>query len=542
MDANEDKQWHELGAGELLGRIASDAQNGLGERAAAERLQKYGANALPEEERKSMWRVFARQFQSPLIYILFVAAVLAFALGKRGDAVVILLVVVINSVIGTFQEGRAERSMAALRKLSALKVRVVRDGHEKVIEAGELVPGDVLLLAAGDGVGADARVIEHAALEAAEAALTGESLPVVKNANPLPSETLLADRRNMVYSGTHVTAGRGRAVVVATGTATEVGKIARMTQTAEEPKTPLEMRIAQFGRYLVGAAVVIFVSVVGIGLGRGMPPTEIFMVAISQMVSMVPEGLPVAMTIALAVGMQRMARRGAVVRRLAAVETLGSTNVICSDKTGTLTRNEMTVVAIWLPDGRSFEVSGGGYAPEGNFTLEGAEVKANEDPGLRPLLESAALCNDAQLIPPDNEDSRWRTLGDPTEASLLTAALKGCLLPEDLRRDFPRRSEIPFDSTTKLMATAHSTAGKGERVCIKGAPEEVLRLCGEAQAAGNRVKLDEAMRAASTAAGEKFAGRALRLLGVAEAQGPMDPTVGFQQFQGRAVFLGLVGQ
>ena len=317
--------WHNLPAGEALARLASEPAQGLTRDEALRRLAQHGPNTLPKAERRSLWRVFARQFASPLIYILFVAAVIAFAMGHRGDAAVILVVVLVNAVIGTFQEGRAERSMEALRRLSALKVRVRRSGQEESIEARDLVPGDLLLLAAGDAVGADARLLEAAALEAAEAALTGESLPVAKHPEPLPEDTSLADRRNMVYSGTHIAAGRGAAVVAATGLATEVGKIARLTATAADPKTPLELRIQQFGRYLVGAALSIFALVVAFGLLRGMPFLEILMVAISQMVSMVPEGLPVAMTIALAVGMQRMAKRGAIVRRLAAVETLGST-------------------------------------------------------------------------------------------------------------------------------------------------------------------------------------------------------------------------
>ena len=379
-------QWHNLSPDEALARLRVNPAQGLSRDEVARSLAEHGPNTLPEAARRPLWRVFARQFASPLIYILFVAAVIAFAMGHRGDAAVILIVVVINAVIGTFQEGRAERSMEALRRLSALKVRVRRGGLEQSIEARDLVPGDLVLLSAGDAVGADARLLEAAALEAAEAALTGESLPVAKHPEPLPEDASLADRRNMVYSGTHIAAGRGLAVVVATGLATEVGKIVRLTAGAPDPKTPLELRIAQFGRNLVGTALGVFALVVAVGLLRGLPFLEILMVAISQMVSMVPEGLPVAMTIALAVGMQRMAKRGAIVRRLSAVETLGSTSVICSDKTGTLTKNEMTVTTLWLPGGRQIEISGAGYSPEGKLLEAGRELAANDDPGLRPLL------------------------------------------------------------------------------------------------------------------------------------------------------------
>lgn len=535
--------WHSLSGDDACRQADGDAHGGLARDEAATRLARFGANTLPEAERRPLWRVFARQFASPLIYILFVAAVIAFAVGHRSDAVVILIVVILNAVIGTVQEGRAERSMEALRRLSALKVRVLRGGKEEIIEARDLVPGDIVLLSAGDAVGADGRLIEAAALEAAEAALTGESLPVTKHPEPLPADTSLADRRNMVYSGTHIASGRGKAVVVATGLATEVGKIAKLTSTAVEPKTPLEQRIQQFGRYLVGASIGVFTLVVAFGLLRGLPFLEILMVAISQMVSMVPEGLPVAMTVALAVGMQRMARRGAIVRRLAAVETLGSTSVICSDKTGTLTKNEMTVTALWLPGGRQIEITGAGYAPEGKFLENSSELAANDDPDLRPLLEAVALCNDAQLVPPDDSDPRWRTLGDPTEAALLTLTLKGCIELDVLRREWPRRAEIPFDSATKMMATQHGHTNKANRVFIKGAPEILLDLCGRARSGGEARPLEDSLRQQTLAAANDLAGRALRCLAVAEADATeIDEAAGFTQFKGKTTFLGLVGQ
>jgi Ca2+-transporting ATPase len=534
--------WHSLTASDALESLRS-SPHGLSTGEAAVLLARVGPNALPAAKHKSLALVFGRQFASPLIYILFIAAAIAFAVGKRGDAGVILLVVFVNALIGTFQEGRAERSMEALRRLSTLKVRVLRGGREELIEARDLVPGDLMLLAAGDAVAADARLLEAAALEAAEAALTGESLPVAKDPEPLPADTQLADRRNMVYSGTHIAAGRGRAVVVATGTHTEVGRIASLTASAEEPKTPLERRIAQFGRYLGAAAIALFVVVITFGLLRGLPFVEILMVAISQMVSMVPEGLPVAMTIALAVGMQRMAARKAVVRRLAAVETLGSTSIICSDKTGTLTKNEMTVTALWLPGGRTVEVTGAGYSPEGRFLENSHEISSGNDPDLRALLEAGALCNDAQLVPPDNTDPRWRALGDPTEAALLTLALKGCLEPDQLRRDWPRRAEIPFDSASKMMAAQHGHTHQPNRVFIKGAPEIVLDLCGAARIGGEQRPFDANLGRQALSVADGFASRALRLLAVAEIHGgQMDETAGFAQFRGKATLLGLVGQ
>lgn len=529
--------WHSQPIEAVLAEIPSNP-DGLTSHEAKQRLARVGPNLLPQKERRSRWFIFFRQFNSPLIYILFLAALLAFAMDKRGDAGVILLVVFLNAVIGSFQENRAERSMEALRRLSKITVRALRDGKDEMIEAHGLVPGDILLLSAGDAVGADARLVEIAELEVAEAAITGESLPVGKHLEVLPVEAPLAERSNMVYAGTHITAGRGRAVVVATGSSTEIGTIAKLTESAIQPKTPLEVRLAQFGRYLVVVALVVFVTVIFLGVLRKLPFADIFMVAISELVSMVPEGLPVAMTIALAVGMQRMAARGTIVRRLAAVEALGSTSVICSDKTGTLTRNEMTVTAIWLPGREPIEVTGVGYNPEGNFREAGRDFTPGKDSSVVRLLESVALCNDAELAAPAHDDKRWRPLGDPTEAALLTLTQKAGISPEDLRRRFPRQAEIPFDSAAKMMATQH-----GSRIVIKGAPEEVLASCQKIRL-GDAVKpIDEAMRNEVESAAVTLGNQALRLLAVAEAEGAaLNPHGGFAQLRGHATFLGMVGQ
>jgi Ca2+-transporting ATPase len=534
--------WHQISISALCSRLDVDCETGLEQVDIEARIGKYGLNALPESETRPLWRVMLGQFTSPLIYILFVAAVIAYISGHRGDSIVILVVVLLNAVIGTVQEGRAERSMEALRRLSNLKVRVIRDGLEEDIEAQNLVPGDIMLLAAGDGIGADARLIEEAALEVAEAALTGESLPVGKRVDELPRDTPLADRHNMVYSGTHITAGRARAVVTATGTATEVGQIANLTAGAEDPKTPLELRLEEFGRYILKAAAALFVLVMGLGFARGLPPVEVLMVAISQLVSMVPEGLPVAMTIMLAVGMQRMAKRGAIVRRLSAVETLGSTSIICSDKTGTLTKNEMTVTSLWLPIGRQIAVTGTGYSPVGTLKEGEREIWISTDPDLRSLLEAAALCNDAQLVPPDQSDPRWRSLGDPTEAALLTLAIKGGVELSELRQASPRHQEIPFDSASKLMATQHGRGASG-RVYIKGAPEEVLALCPRVSRNGESAPADTFFRDTFDAVSTELGESALRLIAVAMIDDcAIDNAAGFSQFQSRATFLGLVGQ
>jgi magnesium-transporting ATPase (P-type) len=538
-DRNPDSRtsWHALDAAVVVARLESRVAGGLSADSVKERTALHGPNALPEPPKRSVYMVFLHQFRSPLIYILFIAAALAGALGNLDDGAVILAVVMVNALIGTYQERRAERSMAALRRLSTLHVRVLRDGREQDIEARGLVPGDILLLAAGDAIGADARLIEAASFEVAEAALTGESVPVSKGSGALPEATVLADRRDMVFSGTYATAGRARAVVTATGTHTEIGAIARMTEEAEEPRTPLELRIAQFGRYLVVAALVLFAVVVILGLLRGMPFADVVMVAISQMVSMVPEGLPVAMTIALAVGMQRMAGRGAIIRRLAAVETLGSTTVICSDKTGTLTRNEMTVGALWLPAGRRIEVGGIGYSPRGVLTdcdAGGGKPLDAADAAVKELLQAAALCNDSELVPPGDDTAQWAVLGDPTEAALLVAATKAGIDYQALRGQAPRETELPFDSDSKMMATRHRIADAPRRVYIKGAPEAVLRLC----TADGPVILQAARGEA-----ESMAGRALRVLAVATvADDALDAAGGFDALAGRASLLGLIGQ
>ena len=534
--------WHALSTEEVATFLEVDTLKGLSDAEALARLEQYGPNSLPETKRKPHIAIFLHQFRSPLIYLLLAAAGAAFFLGEGQDASVILVVVLLNAVIGAFQEGRAARSLDSLRRLATMKVRALRGGHEVMIEARLVVPGDLLLLAPGDGVAADARLIEAKAVESSEAALTGESLPVAKDTVRCSQELQLTDRRNMLYAGTHVTAGRAKAIVVTTGLGTELGHIAKLTTTAIEPKTPLERRIHQFGMYLVAVSVVLFFLIIGIGMLRGLSFNQIFMIAISQMVSIVPEGLPVAMTIALAVGVQRMARRGAIVRRLSAVETLGATSVICSDKTGTLTRNEMTVTSIFLARGERIQVTGAGYAPEGKFLAADREIEINGDKDLLSLLTASVLCNDANLTRPDSTDNRWRAIGDPTEAALLTLALKSGMSLESTRRESPRKAELPFDSAVKMMATQHHRQ-EGALVFIKGAPEFVLDLCGFYQSHGDSLPIDADRRRVIRDEAEQMAAQALRLLAFAVVNGvSIDGRPGFAAFRGQAVFIGLVGQ
>lgn len=529
------RTWHALSVDEAIGALESDRDAGLDTAESRRRLAELGPNALPEPRQRSLASIFIGQFKSPLIYLLFLAAGTAFLLGHRSDAIVIYVVVLLNAIIGTVQEGRAERSLAALRKLATHRVRVVREGLELVIDARELVPGDMVLLEAGDAITADGRVLESAALQVAEAALTGESAPVTKSNAPVAPDTPLADRADMVYAGTYVTGGRARTVVVATGLDAEVGRIAALAETAIVPKTPLAHRIEQFGRYIIVVAAAIFVLITAIGVLHGMTFGDIVMIGISQVVGMIPEGLPVAMTIALAVGVQRMVRRRAVVRRLAAVETLGSTTIICTDKTGTLTRNEMTVVALLVPPDRELVVGGNGNEPKG--TLDGA---ARDHAAARELLEAVVLCNDAQLQPVEGKLT-WKPLGDPTEVALLVLAVKGGVVPSDLRRRLPRIAEIPFDPAAKMMATQHRST-RGPFVVIKGAPELILELCGTQGESGRETSFDNVARDRIRAAANRMAERALRVLGVAVVDDTEIDGLSFAPFRGRARFLGLVGQ
>ena len=515
----------------LMEQLGSNVDTGLTLAAVAARAAEYGPNSLPERPRPSVGWQLLRQFKSPLIYILLLAAMLAAMLGQWGDGVVILGVVLLNALIGTFQEGRAERSMAALRSLAALQVRVQREGHQHLVAARDLVPGDILLLAAGDAVGADARLIRAVGLAVVEASLTGEAAPVNKDPTVIAESVGLADRRNMVFSNTYVTAGRARAVVTAIGSNTEVGIIAGATVAASEPQTPLEVRIRQFGRNLVFAAMALFAAVLAAGLARGLPWSEVLLVAIAQVVSLVPEGLPVAMTIALAVGMGRMARQGALIRRLSAVETLGAVTVICTDKTGTLTRNEMTVSHLWLPEGQGIAVSGIGYAPVGELT--GTEFAASSEDILA-LVQAAALCNNAGLVAPAGAVSHWTVTGDPTEAALLVVAAKAGVDLAALRQAHPRIAELPFDADAKLMATRHRDSKGNYTVYVKGAPEAVLRLCSGL--------CEDDLHAARLAA-DAMAGSALRVLAVASMGDiALASATGFGGLGEKGTLLGLVGQ
>jgi Ca2+-transporting ATPase len=494
--------WHARDAGDAVHRLDSDMQRGLGAAEVRARLQRYGSNVLPQARGPGWAARFLRQFRSPLVGLLAAAALLAFALDQRIDAIVICGVILLGAVLGAVHEGRAEWAVAALARLTRAPSRVVRDGRELEVASAELVPGDVILCAAGDAIAADARILDAQRLGVDESALTGESAPVAKSVTALPESTVLAERACMLYAGTQITSGRARALVVATGMQSELGRLARLTVGDPGARTPLEQRLDRLGRGLLLLALVVFAIIVGLGTWRDMPAGELWMVAISQLVSTVPEGLPVALTIALAIGVQRMAARRAIVRRLAAVETLGSTSVICSDKTGTLTCNEMTVVSLCLPAGRDVAVEGVGYEPSGALRGGQGLCDASTDLALRELVDAAVLCNDADVVL--DADGRWRALGDPTEAALVTLARKCHVDVGELRARHPRTAELPFDPSARRMATEHG----GARTIVKGAPEVVLPAClGDG---------DDWLRRA-----EALAARGLRVLALAVAEQPL---------------------
>jgi Ca2+-transporting ATPase len=522
--------WHALSVDAVLSTLSS-ARRGLAKVEVQQRLERDGPNELQAAARVSPWRILLEQFKNVLILILLVATLVSAFLGHGVETIAIAVIVVFAVVLGFIQEYRAERAIEALREMAAPTVIVIRDGREMEIAARDLVQGDIILLQAGDKVAADARLLESVNLQTDEAALTGESLPVHKKIKALPEEALsLGDRSNMVFGGTIVTYGRGRGIVVATGMNTEVGQIAEMLQTVETGRTPLQRNLDRVGRVLAQAALGIVAVVVAVGFFRDEPLLEMFIFGIALAVAAVPEALPAVVTISLAIGVQRMVKRNALVRRLPAVETLGSTSVICSDKTGTLTRDEMTVRRLRTHD-RTVLVSGSGYEPQGELFVNGSAVEPSELE--MELLTAGALVCDAHLV--EEEDGGWELKGDPTEGAIIVAAAKVSLHKADLDDRFPRVDEIPFTSESKRMTTLH-TLGDGRVAYAKGAPEVVLESCSRQLTSQGEVTLEEVDRKAILDAVREMAGEALRVLAVAKKG---NATI--EDAERNMTFLGLVG-
>jgi Ca2+-transporting ATPase len=528
-----------LNGSEVLNRLGSDAVRGLSSAEANRRLLEHGPNELQAARLISPWTILFEQLKNILIVILLVAVGLSAFLGHAVEAIAIAVIVCFAVLLGFYQEYRAERAIEALRQMAAPTATVLREGEEKEIAAREIVPGDIILLRTGDKIPADGRLIEAVNLQVEEAALTGESVPVEKHTSPLStSELAIGDRKNMVYGGTAATYGRGRAVVVATGMKTEFGKIARLLETVETTKTPLQQNLDKLGRIFAQAAFAVVLMIVVLGVVRDQPLIEMFIFGIALAVAVVPEALPAVVTISLAIGVQRMVKRNALIRRLPAVETLGSVSVICSDKTGTLTKDEMTVRKIFVA-GQMLNVSGSGYDPNGAFSRNGTVI-APTGP-LVTLLEAAVLASDAHLArntdvgQPDSVSSAWDIKGDPTEGALVVAAAKAGLSKSELDADFPRVSEIPFTSEAKRMTTLHATP-EGVVAYAKGAPEVILnsstRLLGE----DGDVPLATETREFILGTAREMAEEALRVLALA-----YKPNTTLQDAERGMIFLGLIG-
>jgi len=543
----EDKQSHGKPIDEVVREFQTDLDKGLSEQEARARLQKFGANELTEKPRPGFLALLWDQFNNYLVIILIIAAGLALALGEYVDSIAIMCIVVLNAVIGVIQESKAEQALAALKKMAAPSAQVIRDGHQVTVPARELVPGDIVLLEAGNYVAADMRLVTTVNLKIEEASLTGESVPVEKKATlVLDNEAALGDRRNSAFLSTLITYGRGKGLVTGTGMDTQLGLIAEMIQSYEEEDTPLQQKLAQLGKVLGTVCLAICAVVLVYGLIRDTHLTDVFKIgflaywegekkdivnliltAVSLAIAAVPEGLPAIVTICLALGMQQMVKHHALIRKLPAVETLGCATVVCSDKTGTLTQNQMTVVQGWA-GGKRLRITGEGYNPSGQFFVDGTPSDPRTDPDTTVLLHGALLCNDAKLEErSDGAGTRsWQMIGDPTEGAMVVAAVKSGFRRGDLETALPRVQEIPFDSERKLMTTIHRSDGSQQAAVanfaypqfvafVKGAPDVILDHCSHIQQAGAAAALTEEKRKEVLDQNRDMASNALRVLGVA---------------------------
>lgn len=515
-------EWHRKTIDEVIAGLSVDPRAGLSTDEARLRLGKYGPNSLIAAKRESRIIKFLKQFTEFIILVLIGAAVVAGALGEWVDALAIVGIVAFNGVIGFLQEEKAERVIEALKKLAAPNAKVFRDSELKTILASELVPGDVIMLESGDSVPADARVIDSRLLRIQEASLTGESLPVDKVSDELTEPVPLADRVNMAYSGTHVVYGRGMAVAVATGMSTEMGNIARMLGEVRSEPTPLQKKLSQFAKSLVYAAGAVCAVIFAIGILRGGGVLDMFLTAVSLAVAAIPEGLPAVVTITLALGVQSMVRRNALVRKLPSVETLGSATVIASDKTGTITQNQMTVRRVYLSTGEIAAVTGSGYSPSGAFFKDTKEFQPALDAALMLALKAAVLCNTAEL---KENNGNWAVMGDPTEGALLALAMKAGIKKSELLKDWSFIGEAPFDSDRKMMTVVFRDNGSGLfHAFTKGAPERVLALCSDIYAQAGARPMTGTDKDGALLANEEFSKGAMRVLGLAyrTSRDPLD--------------------
>ena len=532
--------WHILPENEVFEKLQTSPE-GLSAAEAAQRLAEQGANEIQEAKPVGRLTIFLRQFTSLIVWLLVIAAVVAAALGEIVDACAILAIVVLNGIIGFYQEHKAEQSIAALRKMTAPLARVRRNGKSLMLPASQVVPGDVLEVESGDVVAADARLVKSASLRCVESALTGESEPTNKHSAALSDADLpLGDRSNMIFKGTSVAAGQGTAMVVATGMKTELGRIADLIGQADAcERTPLQEKLESLGRMLVWVALGIVALLFLLGLLRGTGLLEMFMTSVSLAVAAVPEGMPAVVTVALALGVMRMSRHRALVRKLPAVETLGSTNVICTDKTGTLTLGEMTVRELFVA-GQTFVVTGEGYGPHGEILFEGETTGSEHAEPLLELATTLLACNNAELI---FEEGTWKVIGDPTEGATRVVGHKAGGSATEIERELPRRHEIPFDSERKRRTIVRRMPNGGLRAFVNGAPDVLLQHCTKIYTEAGVIPLDEAQLRTVEGQNEAMAVRALRVIGAAYCDLPQGTEVHeiTENFERDLVFVGLAG-
>jgi len=535
---SKEESWHALESADVLNKLDC-TKSGLSSTEAANRLNKYGPNQLAAGQKMSPIKIFLGQFKNILIIILIAAAIISFVTGHQFDASIILIIVVLSAVLGFVQEYRAEKALEALTKMLVPTATVLRDGREVQIPAKDIVPGDILVLKEGDKVAADARLIEVNNLHVNEAPLTGESIPVEKNVAKVAKDAAILDKKNMVFSGTAVTSGKAKALVITTGMNTEFGKIAGQVSAVEKRETPLEKRTKEIGKWLGAAALGVSITVIILGVLRGLDLLEMVLFGIALAVAAVPEALPAIVTGSLAIGMYKMAKRSALVRKMPAVETLGSTTVICTDKTGTLTKGEMTVRKIYTPD--SFiKVTGVGYSPKGELELNNPDVLKTESFSL--LMKGSVLCNDAAVV---LDGDNWIVKGDPTEGALVVSALKAGIKKDEVSYAYPRINEFPFSSDRKRMTTIHAVKDRPEDkklIFTKGAPEIVLRYCSHIYSENVTEKLTEQKLQKVLSINEEMASQGLRVLGIAYKEMSGDLTVCTEEsVENNLVFLGLIG-
>ncbi|HNS32865.1 MAG TPA: calcium-translocating P-type ATPase, SERCA-type [bacterium] len=506
-----EQSWN-LPVEEVKKNLATDLDKGLTEAEASERLGKYGPNRLEEKQGRSPFSIFLEQFKSFIIWVLFGAVLVSGFLGEWVDALVIVVIIILNAILGFIQEYKAEKSLYALKKMASPNTKVIRGGKHNVIPSAMLVPGDVVELEPGDHVPADCRIAWHTSnFSVEEASLTGESTPVLKTVSALKErDTPLAERANMIYMGTSVVSGRAKAVVIYTGMNTELGKIAGMIQEIRHESTPLQRKLEEFSKWIVKACFVLVALVFLLEWLRGGEIADVFLTAVSLAVAAIPEGLPAVVTIVLALSVQRMIERNVLIRKLPSVETLGCTTVICSDKTGTLTKNEMTVQAVLAGDD-IFNVTGVGYEPKGEYILDGKPVDAASNLRLHQLLKASVLCNGARLV---KSGDGYRIVGDPTEAALLTAAAKAGIWKESMEKEFPFIDEIPFDSERKKMTVIRKN-NEAVTAFVKGAPEGILEDCSHIENEGKAVSITEKDKQKILESNVQFADSAMRVLAVA---------------------------